>query len=359
MVTLRSLRRTAARSAVRGPGCAEQPRDASHRAPRTAHRAPAWVRTPQSALLLLSLAAACDRFQSGPRTAFDGERAMSYVRAQLDFGPRVPGTAGHRRAGDWILAQMRERADTVIEQRWTHVTQRGDSLPLRNILARFRPDVAERVLYVAHWDTRPIAERDRNLGARQQPIPGANDGASGVALLIALADVLAKTPPTVGVDLLFVDGEDYGSFDDPQLRDVLIGSQYFAEHLPSPDYRPLFGVVWDMVGDRNLDIYQEQNSVTAAPEVVARVWQTAKDLGYGKYFLAEVTAPITDDHVPLNKKGLRVIDVIDLNYGPTAEDNGALPGATYHHTQQDTIDKVAARSLQIVGDVATALVTAQ
>jgi glutaminyl-peptide cyclotransferase len=351
-----TIRRTAARVPAKRAGGL---RTAPLRKPQTAGRGipRGRVRSSHSAVLGLALLTACDRLGSGAKTAFDGEQAIGYVRAQLDFGPRVPGTEGHRRAGDWIVAQMRQRADTVIEQRWTHVTQRGDSLPLRNILARFRPAVSERVLYVAHWDTRPIAERDRNLGARQQPIPGANDGASGVALLVALADVLQKTPPTVGVDLLFVDGEDYGSFEDPQLRDVLIGSQYFADHLPSPDYRPLFGVVWDMIGDRDLDIYQEQTSVSAAPEVVARVWQTARDLGYGKYFLSEVTTAITDDHLPLIKKGLRVIDVIDLNYGPTAQANGALAGDTYHHTLQDTIDKVSARSLQIVGDVATALVT--
>ncbi len=325
----------------------------------SALRTPHSTRCRLALLAALALASACDRFRSGPRTAFDGTQAIAYVRAQLDFGPRVPGTAGHRRTGDWIVAQMRQRADTVIEQRWTHVTQRGDSLPLRNILARFRPAETARVLYIAHWDTRPTADSDRNLGARQQPIPGANDGASGVALLIALADVLKKTPPTVGVDLLFVDGEDYGSFQDPQLRDVLIGSRYFANHLPSPDYRPLYGVLWDMIGDRDLQIYQEQNSVTAAPEVVARVWQTAKDLGYEKFFIPEVGEAITDDHVPLLGKGLRVIDVIDLDYGPPLENGGAGPGTTYHHTLQDTIDKISARSLQIVGDVATTLVTAR
>ena len=283
---------------------------------------------------------------------------MTYARTQLEFGPRVPGTEGHRRTGDWIVAQMRQRADTVVEQRWMHVTQRGDTLPMRNILARFRPDVAERVLYVAHWDTRPTADRDRNLGARTQPIPGANDGASHTALLIAVADVLKKTPPSVGVDLLFVDGEDYGDFSDPDQRDVLIGSRYFAEHLPSPGYRPLFGIVWDMIGDRDLNIYQEGNSVQAAPEVVQRVWQVAKDLGYDDYFIPEAIEAITDDHVPLIKKGLRVIDVIDIDYGPPI-DNGGRPAPTYHHTMQDTIDKISARSLQVVGDVATALVTAR
>lgn len=309
------------------------------------------------AAIILCGAASCDRVRSGPKTAFDGQQALIYAQTQVGFGPRVPGTDGHRRAGDWIVAQMRERADTVVEQRWTHVTQRGDSLPMRNILARFRPDMEQRVLYVAHWDTRPVADNDRNLGARQMPIAGANDGASGVALLIALGDVLKKTPPSFGVDLLFVDGEDYGNFGDPNLADVLIGSRYFADHLPSPGYRPLFGVVWDMIGDRDLNIYQEGNSVQAAPEVVQRVWQLADELGYGDYFVAEVVEPITDDHLPLIKKGLRVIDVIDIDYGPPVEDGGARPAATYHHTTQDTIDKISARSLQIVGDVATALVT--
>jgi peptidase M28-like protein len=309
--------------------------------------------------LALFGAASCDRVRPGPKTAFSGEQALAYARTQVDFGARVPGTEGHHRTGDWIVAQMRQRADTVIQQQWTHVTQRGDSLPMRNILARFHPEMEQRVLYLAHWDTRPVADQDRNLGARQMPIPGANDGASGVALLIALGDVLTKTPPSVGVDLLLVDGEDYGSFADSNNPDVLIGSRYFAEHLPSPDYRPLFGVLWDMIGDRDLNIYQEQNSVQAAPEVVQRVWQTAKELGYDDYFIPEVIEPITDDHVPLIKKGLRVIDVIDIDYGPPIENGGSRPAATYHHTMQDTIDKVSARSLQIVGDVATTLVTAR
>ncbi len=305
--------------------------------------------------LALLAVASCDRVRPGPRTAFNGEQALAYARTQVEFGPRVPGTQGHRRTGDWIVAQMRARADTVVEQRWIHVTQRGDSLPMRNILARFRPAAPERILYIAHWDTRPTADSDRNLGARTQPIPGANDGASGVALLIALGDVLKQTPPAVGVDLLFVDGEDYGSFDDPNNPDVLIGSRFFAEHLPAPDYKPLFGVVWDMIGDRDLDIYQEQFSMDVAPEIVQRVWQTAAELGYDEEFVSEVVSGITDDHVPLIKKGLRVIDVIDLNYGPPIE-NGDRPGQTYHHTMQDTIDKISARSLQVFGDVATTLI---
>ena len=278
----------------------------------------------------------------GPRTAFSGQAALDYAKAQLDFGPRIPGTDGARRAGDWIVAQMKQRADTVIEQTWTHTTVDGKVLPLRNVLARFRPAATERVLYLTHWDTRPISDGDGvPADQRSIPVPGANDGASGVGLFVALGDVLKKTPPSVGVDLLFVDGEDYGSFDRNQ--DVLMGSTYFADHLPSSGYQPLFGVLWDMIGDRDLQIFHEQNSLASAPEVVARVWNTAADLGYSQWFVPQSRYAVTDDHIPLLKKGLRVIDVIDLDYPD-------------HHKPTDTIDKISARSLQIVGDVAYTLV---
>lgn len=311
------------------------------------------MRMPILPIALLVLAA-CDSqggAASGKKTSFDGEAAVGYVKTQLDFGPRVPGTEGARKTGDWIVAQMRQRADTVTEQRWTHVTQKGDSLPLRNILARFRPDAAERVLFLTHWDTRPVSDDASVPAARRSiPVPGANDGASGVALFVALGDVLKKNPPNVGVDLLFVDGEDYGpSFDEGKDQDVLIGSRWFADHLPAPNYQPIFGVLFDMIGDASLRIPQESNSINGAPEVVRRVWETARDLGYDRVFVNEDQGGVTDDHVPLLKKGLRVIDVIDLQYP-------AAGMRSYHHTPDDTIDKISARSLQIVGDVAVTLV---
>ena len=310
---------------------------------------------------LIATLASCDtldRFR-GAQTTFSGDSALAYARTQVAFGPRVPGTDAHRRAGDWIIAQMRARTDSVEVQSWTHVTQKGERLPMRNIIARIRPSESNRVLYLAHWDTRPTADNDRNLGARQRPIPGANDGASGVALLIAIADALKKTPPSVGVDLVFVDGEDYGTFEDvadtTKNKDVLIGSQYFAKTLPAT-YKPMFGVLWDMIGDQHLQIYQESHSVTAAPEVVTRVWAAAKELGYSKYFIPEVKGPVTDDHIPLIRRGLRVIDVIDYDY--CADAGTDCGGANnLHHTLQDTIDRISARSLQIVGDVAVTLVT--
>ncbi|HSU96807.1 MAG TPA: M28 family peptidase [Gemmatimonadaceae bacterium] len=298
-------------------------------------------------LAALPLLAGCQKSKTG----FDGEAAYRYAATQVSFGPRVPGSPGWQKAGDWIVAQMRARADTVIEQRWMHTLANGDSIPMRNILARFRPQATDRVLYLTHWDTRPIADSDPNPANRNKPILGANDGASGVGLFVALGDLLKKTPPNVGVDLLFVDGEDYGSFGPPKDVDVLIGSTYFASHLPSPGYQPIFGVLFDMIGDKELDIYEEQNSVARAPEVVSRVWKTADDLGYSQYFLPQMGMAVTDDHIPLLQAGLRVIDVIDIDY--------ESPSNNYHHTLADTMDKISAKSLGIVGDVAAALVTTQ
>jgi glutaminyl-peptide cyclotransferase len=307
------------------------------------------------ALLLLLLALpGCDRF-AGRKTPFDANAAMGYAREQLAFGPRVPGTPEAEKAGDWITRMLRQRADTVIEQRFTHRTGEGKDLPLRNILARFNPRATNRVLYVTHWDTRPFADDDPVLGNRTTPIPGANDGAAGVGLFIALGDALKKTPPGIGVDLLFVDGEDYGKSFDPPFTDVLLGSQYFADHLPSTDYRPMFGVLWDMIGDKDLNILQEVRSVQNAPEVVSRVWETAKEMGYDKYFIPRVGQDVIDDHVPLLQKGLRVIDVIDIDYGPRNAEG--VPSPSYHHTLQDTLDKISVQSLQVVGDVALRLIT--
>jgi peptidase M28-like protein len=276
-------------------------------------------------------------------TGFSGSAAYNYAKAQVDFGPRVPGTPAAKQAGDWIIRQMRARADTVIVQSFAYTTADGKKLPLRNILARFRPELPERVLYVTHWDSRPISESAATEAEKKMPVPGANDGASGVGLFVALGDVLKKTKPNVGVDLLFTDGEDYGTFGPPQV-DVLIGAKYFAAHLPSPGYKPLYGVLWDMIGDKDLRIPYEMISFQQAPEVVSRVWQTAADLGYGDIFVQESGGEVTDDHVPLLNAGMRVIDVIDLTYPP-------------HHTPQDTMDKISAKSLAAVGDVAAALVT--
>jgi len=271
---------------------------------------------------------------------FDGEQAKRWVEHMVAAGPRVPGTQAHRTIGDWLVQELRSRADTVIVTEWIHVTRAGDSLPMRNILARFRPGDPNRVLYVSHWDSRPTSDYDPDPAKRSQPTPGANDGGSSTAMLLGVADHLKRQPPAIGVDLLFTDGEDWGDFSGP---DALIGSRYFAANLP-PDYRPLFGVVWDMVGDSNARFLREGYSVQQAPEVVDRVWRTARELRLGNLFRAEDGGSVTDDHVPLLEAGLRVIDVIDCF-------SCDFPW----HTTQDTPEKISARVLADVGRVALRL----
>jgi hypothetical protein len=276
---------------------------------------------------------------------FNGRTAFTYLEKQMSFGPRIPNTAGHRQTGDWLLTELRSRADTVIVQEIRHVTRKGDTLRLRNFFARFQPRATERVLFLAHWDTRPMADKSVNVAQQRMPVPGASDGASGVAVLLGVADALKAKPPTMGVDLLFTDGEDYGNdwdeWENPA-SDVLIGSKWFAAHQP-PGYQPLYAVLFDMVGDKDFQVFQEANSVSFAPEVVQRVWRVAADIGYSRQFVGNVRHALTDDHVALQKQGIHAIDVVDFDY-------------PYWHTTEDTIDKVSAESLQIVGDVAVALV---
>ena len=312
------------------------PRMSLSRAPRGLRRA---------ACVALVLALGCQAKAGGGSGAshqveFSGASAFKYIEQQIAFGPRVPNTPAHQQAGDWLLGELRARADTVIVQAFQSRTSKGQTLRLRNFFARFQPQVTDRILLVAHWDSRPFADKSPNLGQQRLPVPGANDGGSGVAVLLGVADALKAKPPTIGVDLLFVDGEDYGDFADS--TETLLGSRYFAKHQP-PGYTTLFAVVFDMVGDKDLQFLQEGYSAQNAPEVVQRVWQTADRLGYGNVFVKRVTQSLTDDHVPLQQAGIRAIDVIDFDF-------------PYHHTTEDTIDKVSAESLQIVGNVAVALI---
>lgn len=274
-----------------------------------------------------------------PYPRFDGAAAYELVQRQVAFGPRVPGTEGHRAMAAWVEGYLRQRADTVIVQRFTHVSVDGESLPMVNFLARFRPS-SRPVLLLAHWDTRPRADAAYESADRDKPVPGANDGASGTAVLLELANVLAQTPPPRAVDILLVDGEDYGDF--AVGKDVFVGSRYFAANLPQ-GYRAEYGVLLDMVGDRDLNIYVEGNSNRLAPEVVDRVWNIARRLGFNDIFHRETRHTVNDDHIPLNDAGIPTIDVIDFDYA-------------YWHTPEDTPDKVTASSLGAVGTVMTRLI---
>jgi hypothetical protein len=289
--------------------------------------------------LLLLVLPACREAKPHVRE-FDGASAFRYLEAQVAFGPRIPGTKAHRQAAAWLDSLLRQRADTVIVQSWTHLTGSGDSLPLTNYVARFNPAATKRLLFLAHWDSRPTADSPTSTDSTK-PVPGANDGGSGVALLLGVADVLKRNPPAIGVDLLFDDGEDYGDFTKAP-KDVLIGARYYAAH-PAPGPQPLYAVLFDLVADKDLQIFQEGNSLVGAPEVVDLVWSTAKELGYAGTFVASPKHTLIDDHLELQKVGIRAIDVVDFDYPSW-------------HTVFDTVDKTSSASLQIVGDVAVALV---
>jgi Zn-dependent M28 family amino/carboxypeptidase len=237
---------------------------------------------------------------------------------------------------------LRARADTLVVQPFTHRTTTGQTLELTNLFARFRPDAGDRLLFLTHWDTRPTADQDPDPVLRNQPIAGANDGASGTAVLLELANVLSRHSPPIGVDLLFVDGEDYG----PTGADMYLGAKYFAANLP-PGYRPLYGVLIDMVGDRDPVFPIEAYSQQYAPEVVQRVWRVAEELGYGRIFRRTPGLAIEDDHIPLNRAGIRTIDIIDFDYGT---------GNSYWHTHQDSLQNTGPQGLEAVGTVLTTLV---
>ncbi len=277
---------------------------------------------------------------SNPLPRFDGAAAYELVKRQVAFGPRVPGTPGHVAMADWLQEYLAERADSLVIQRFEHVAVDGETLSLMNLMARFGPSDSRPLLLLAHWDTRPFSDKAEDPADRDTPVPGANDGASGTAVLLQLAEMFRQQAPPRGVDLLFVDGEDYGDFADG--RDVFLGSRHFAENLPE-DYSPEYGVLLDMVGDRDLALPVEGYSNSRAPEIVDRVWGLAQRMGFGDVFRREVGSTVTDDHLPLNDAGIPTIDIIDFTY-------------PYWHTPDDTPDKLSASSLGVVGSVMTRLI---
>ncbi|MBW7998048.1 MAG: M28 family peptidase [Candidatus Glassbacteria bacterium] len=288
---------------------------------------------PLTALLLILAGCGGSPSKAGSaEVRFDGGLALEAVRAQLAFGPRVPGTEGHAGCAQWMIDEFSRYADSVAADRWDHVTAAGDSLPLINITASFNPSERKRVLLCAHWDTRPVADQDPDPAKRGSPIPGANDGGSGTAVLLELAHVFAANPPGVGVDLVLFDGEDYGDFNAG--TDVLLGSLRFAAH--NRRYRPRLGILLDMVGDADAEFPYEGYSWQWLNRDVELVWDTAHELGYGNYFVRQQGTHVIDDHVPLFKAGIHCIDVIQM-------------GLPYWHTHGDDIDKLSAATLEAVG----------
>jgi len=274
---------------------------------------------------------------STPR--FEGESAFAYLEKQTSFGPRTPNSSGHAECLDYLASTLRGTTPSVELQTFRENGYKGESLVLTNVIARFRPEDGNRILLCAHWDSRPRADQDPDPAKRTQAILGANDGASGVAVLLEIARLLKETPPPVGVDIVLFDGEDYGREGD--LNYYFLGAKHFAYNKHA-DYVPRFGILLDMIGDADLEIPREQNSILFAPDIVEKVWSAARSLGIWQ-FTDNIQPAVSDDHLVLNEVGIKTIDLIDFNY-------------PYWHTTQDTPERCSAQSLEAVGTVITHVV---
>ncbi|MDX1932139.1 MAG: M28 family peptidase [Capsulimonadales bacterium] len=267
---------------------------------------------------------------SSGRFRFDGDRAFVDLRQQTDFGPRVPGTPGHRQCRDWLLAEWESVCGNCRAQDFL-AAPRGRPLPMTNILSVLRPELPSPVLLCAHWDTRPTADREPDPSMRRQPICGANDGASGVAVLLQLARHLALDPPPVGVQFVLFDGEDYG----PGRKSMFLGSRHYAAAPVLP--RPRFAILLDMVGRQGLRLRREYFSERFAPEVNDRLRASAVALGLPEY-IDEIGAAVEDDHLFLQAIGWPAVALIDID-------------DPHWHTLADTPEHCSPRSLAAVGSL--------
>jgi hypothetical protein len=295
--------------------------------------------------------------------SFDGARAFAELKKQCDFGPRPLGTEAHEKLKDYLRAEMQKYADSTITQEFKY-----RNMPVTNIIGVFYPAGSEKpsaqpVLLMAHWDTRPISDgpySEETLKGVQfhygqagwsplAPIPGADDGASGVAVMLELARMFHQHKPPVGVLLLFDDGEDYGDFEanNREGEGVMLGARYFAQHFrDNPVFgKPDYGILLDMVGAKGMILPREQYSQMYAPGTNEKVFGIAQSLGYGNIFLNDQNQSVEDDHFPLNAAGIPTIDLIHpLPYG-----DYKTTGYQFWHTRQDSPDKCSADSLKVVG----------
>jgi len=282
------------------------------------------------AYALISQPDSIDQTQETPvPVSFDGLRAYKDVQTQVAFGPRIPGTAGHAQIEAWMRAELESAG-------WQVEIQKSESLghPVENVVAK-RGDASPQIILGAHYDSRMFADHDPNSANRDQPVPAANDGASGVAVLLELARTLPKD--SVSTWLVFFDAEDNGQIAG---WDWILGSREFVKNNV---IQPSAVIVIDMIGDANLNIYKEQNSNKALTD---EIWSTANSLGYDKSFIPAYKYSMEDDHTPFLQAGIPAVDIIDFDY-------------PYWHTTADTPDKVSAASLEIVGKTLWTWITQQ
>ncbi len=277
---------------------------------------------------------------------FSSEKALDLVKKQVAFGPRVPNSTGHQQCGDFLIKSLSETADTVIVQKATVLSFDDKQLKIRNIIASFNTENPSRVMLCAHWDTRPFSDQDATV--KTKPIPGANDGGSGVAVLLEIARLLKENKTKIGVDIILFDAEDYGQPDAVMQREkadsYCLGSQYWAKNLHQFGYMPRYGILLDMVGGAGATFRQEEGSMEFAPSVVQKVWNAAGRIGYGNYFLNEPTRAITDDHYYINQ--IANIPTIDIIHN----DRSTASNFYKHwHTLQDSPENIDPATLKAVG----------
>lgn len=280
---------------------------------------------------------------------FNADSAYAFCAKQCSFGPRLMNTEAHDKCGEWIMKQFAGYGMKVETQDAELKAWDGTMLRSRNIWARFRPEQTTRVLLCAHWDCRPWADNDPDSTNWRKPVMGANDGASGVAVMLELARVISSDSTlNIGVDFVCFDAEDYGVpqwSSAPDSQDSwALGAQYWAEHQPQ-GYEARYGVLLDMVGGEGARFYQESVSKQYASEIVNKVWRTASQIGYGSYFPMPEGGMITDDHVPVNEKaGIACIDIIP--FYPDCQQSSF--GPTWH-TINDTMEHIDRATLKAVG----------
>ncbi|MCM1291913.1 MAG: M28 family peptidase [Prevotella sp.] len=273
-----------------------------------------------------------------PAVAFDADSAYNYVKKQVDFGPRVPNSMAHDMAREWLASELKRHGAEVAEQKMDIRAHDGVTLRSTNIIGQYNPNAEERVLLVAHYDCRPWADQDPNPENYDKPVDGANDGASGVGVLLEIARQLSKNNPSCGVDILFVDAEDYGNDDEETWA---LGSKYFVEHPFKPDYLPSEVILLDMVGGRDAKFYREYFSQKNAGQLLSAVWGIAEASGFGSRFVDKPGGAVNDDHLRFQDAGIPSIDIIEF-----------VPGTGFNaswHTVSDTMENIDAGTLKAVG----------
>ena len=275
---------------------------------------------------------------------FNADSAYNYVETLVKFGPRVPNTSAHSRAGDWLVGKLKSFGLNPVEQKATLKAFDGTNLNMRNIFAQINPDAESRTLLLAHWDCRPWADQDPDPSKRSQPVDGANDGASGVGVILEIARQLSQETPQRGVDILFVDAEDWG--EESNEESWAMGTRYFAENPVLPGYMPMEAILLDMVGSPDARFGYEYNSARSARQLLDEIWTKAETLNYGQFHRGFGGA-VTDDHVELIKKGIPSIDIIDYR-----ADNGNPYGGfdPVWHTTSDGMQNISRETLRAVGN---------